>query len=100
MPPVFSVVGFPICLLLAYSDPNSAASTFIAAVAGWLYYIILTAWSLRTKRHVVFMRAFVILCISLFLNLAGCAAMKHGNWKIGRQMPAKSPEPTWFAAAR
>ena len=90
LPPLFSVVGFPVFLLLAYGDPSSNGSVVFGAVVGWLYYLLLTAWSLCTKRRKIFIRVFVVLCISLLLNVAGCESMKHSNWKTEIQPPTKT----------
>ena len=91
LPPVFSPAGFPVFLFLAYCDPSSNASTVIAAIVGWLYYVILTTWSLCAIRRMVFIRVFAVLCVSLLLNIAGCEAVTHADWRTDRDLlPNKS----------
>jgi hypothetical protein len=92
LPPMFTPIGL---LVLYLADPDSHTAGYTAACFGWLYYFVLTIWSLCAKRRSAFILAFTILCISLFLNVAGCEAMKHGSWKLGYSTPPnKSLEPS------
>ena len=100
LPPVFSVAGFPVFLILAYSTPDSSVSTVVGAFVGWLYYAILTIRSLRARRRVVFIRVFVVLCVSLLVNVAGCEAMSHANIKTERYTAPQSLQATRDGALR
>ena len=72
--PVFSPLGI---LLLYIFGQNQ--SWFIIVGAGWLYYTLLTIWGLRAKHRRAFFVVFIILCVSLLLNCAGCNSIFHLN---------------------
>jgi hypothetical protein len=59
---------------------SDGANLAVATTFGWLYYMLLTFWSLCTNRRSVFVRVFTVLCISILLNLGGCEYMKHAHW--------------------
>ena len=78
--PAYTPFGLAAALLLSdYS--NRGAAEFIEAGSGWLYYVLLTVWCLRAKKHSVFIWVFTVLCISLLVNIEGCTAILHAGWK-------------------
>jgi hypothetical protein len=87
LPPIFTVVGFPFLVLSFCGEPSSKVPFVFGVVVGWLYYLLLTIWSLRAKSRKSFIRVFIVLCISLILNVAGCEALKHSTWKTEIQSP-------------
>ena len=80
VPPVLNPAGLAVFWLLARGICDPKVSLSFGAFAGWIYYAALTTWSLRAKRRVVFTWVFIVLCISLLLNIAGCAAMKNAKF--------------------
>jgi ribosomal protein L40E len=65
----------PITLLLAFVfRPDSEDGMYFLIGLGWFYYAILTIWFLCSHRPWVY----VILCLSLLVNIGGCQAVMHG----------------------
>ncbi len=60
---------------------------YIPAASGWVYYLVLTIWAARAQTKRGFMWLFMILSISLALNLAGCISMR--NIHIGCKISPK-----------
>jgi len=77
MSPILTPAG--VLVVLACSTLNFEPSFSAAAIAGWLYYLILTVASLRAKGRRIFVLLFVILCVSMLLNIAGCEGMQHAH---------------------
>ena len=72
----------PIGVLTLYCF-DSSGSLAAAAIAGWVYYGALTCACLYVRRKRVFVAFFLALSLSFFCNLAGCAAIKHGDFHMG-----------------
>ena len=64
----------PIALLLGFALGSSEDGLYFLIGLGWIYYVSLTIGFLRTQRRWVY----VILCLSLLVNIGGCQAMMHG----------------------
>jgi hypothetical protein len=79
MSPFITPAGV-LVIFLCNSTLDSELTLIAGAIAGWAYYVILTAASLCAKRRRIFVLVFVILCVSLLLNIAGCEALKHSNF--------------------
>jgi hypothetical protein len=54
-----------------------AVSFSMVIISGWLYYVVITIWGFYQKQRRSFFIVFVILCISLLLNIAGCQSVLH-----------------------
>lgn len=65
---------------LVHPDIGSGVAWYGVMAIGWLYYVLLSIWGLRLARRRVFYWAFIVLCVSLLLNCAGCQAMLHADW--------------------
>src|SRR5438046_1054623 len=63
--PAMRPPGLVVFLLVAYSDPDSHSSGIFGGAMGWIYYAVLTVWSLRARRRLIFVRVLTVLCISL-----------------------------------
>ncbi len=74
MSPIFTVPG--ILVLMLTGEPVSPA------IAGWIYYILLTVFVIGAKRIRTFGWLFGILCVSLLLNIAGCESAKHADYHM------------------
>ena len=47
----------------------------LALGLGWVYYVAMTLWALRSKRRRNFFVIYLILCASFALNIAGCKVL-------------------------
>lgn len=72
--PIYS----PLAFLLIQVFPDDEGALYFAIAVGWLYYVALTILGLRARHRVAFAWFYIILCLSLLLNCAGCisAALK------------------------
>jgi len=70
--PGLSPVGFlALCLI--------GLDSYMPAVLGWAYYVALTWWSLISGRRRRFFALYIVLCISLIVNIAGCDLVMHAK---------------------
>jgi hypothetical protein len=70
-----SPLGLFVLLGMSRLNPGRHVDDWVlpSAVVGWMYYVALTACCLASKRRRRFFVVYIILCVSLLFNFAGCA---------------------------
>src|SRR5215472_15449868 len=76
--PFYTIPAF-LAFLVLHPDQEHGASMYAVFAIGWLFYVLLSIWALRIASSKVFYWAFLVLCVSLLLNCAGCQAIFHEN---------------------
>lgn len=71
---IVAVPFFPAGLLGFFGHEESGIIGFMtgAWVLGWVLYMVLTVSMVRAKKRDAFFRTYVVFCILLALNVAGC----------------------------
>jgi hypothetical protein len=77
-----TLLGFPGAVL--FVGPDLPLPMWVAGkpfcCAGWLYYVALTLWGLRSRRRSRYYLAYAVLCLSLVLNVLGWYHLEH--WRM------------------
>jgi len=74
--PLFTPFGFALAQLFGGKQNQE----WIIFASGWLYYVVLSFWGLYARYRRRFFMVFIILCVSLLLNCAGCQVILHAKW--------------------
>src|SRR5215218_3593258 len=67
--------AFPAGLSMLFTG---ARADFIDVVIGWPVYIALTAWAVSARRRWLYIAVYVLICIVLAFNVAGCRRVLRG----------------------
>ena len=63
--------------MLFYGGSKNSVLAELPMASGWLYYILLTFFVLRSKRRWVFISLYAILCVNLLLSGFFAKTMMH-----------------------